>query len=203
MPEDPDKLILGWMGHISPPKWVERKACSTCYHCEVKFSRGHQHNCRLCGYLFCSNCTGKYFVHRYVASVSFEHNTCISNNRLYSAFRKKDKPGAARVCFGCRDQCLARRSKFVKNGRVRKHHLSFVMDGHKRRIFPPVWAKEGSYCNCYLCNTQLGSKSHHCRTCGEMFCEDCTTKLNVPDAFRKKGKTGEFNQFAKFYLFIV
>lgn len=49
--------------------------------------------CRLCGHLFCSQCTNKYHVP--------------------SEFNLKNKPGPSRVCYGCRDQCLDRRQQFM------------------------------------------------------------------------------------------
>lgn len=41
-------------------EWKNEKTSKTCYFCKMAFKAGKQHNCRLCGELVCSACTGKY-----------------------------------------------------------------------------------------------------------------------------------------------
>ncbi|SPR00929.1 FYVE-type domain-containing protein [Plasmodiophora brassicae] len=172
MQEHPQKLILGWMGHLVAPVWVDKKAYNACYHCNVKFSYSHQHHCRLCGHMYCSMCTAKYMVN--------------------SQFKRKDKEGPDRVCFGCRDQCMERRAKFVKNEPpLHPQMVTYTDKAGVMHIYPPVWVKAGSYANCKLCYGALTSgNTHHCRVCGDMFDNECTIKMEVPPMFKKKMKKG-------------
>ena len=41
--------------------WVENSLSTNCFECEVKFSTFmvRQHHCRICGNIFCNNCTSK------------------------------------------------------------------------------------------------------------------------------------------------
>ncbi|MES1913811.1 MAG: hypothetical protein MHM6MM_005966 [Cercozoa sp. M6MM] len=166
---DAEKLIVGWVGDQKPPTWVDKNAYAGCHHCERPFKRNHKHHCRLCGHMLCSYCSGKYHVP--------------------AEFRKKGKTGPVRVCWGCRDQCLARRVRFCKSLTVRPHQKTSFQSG-KLHIHPPDWVELDSYSDCWECHARFGGHPYHCRLCGEMFCSTCTLKEPLPDAFCKKGKKG-------------
>merc|ERR1712130_1066652 len=54
-------------------------------------------------------------------------------------------------------------------------------------ISPPAKWEDSKYCSeCNKTNTRL----HNCRLCGKMFCGNCSGKMDVPDAFKKKKKQG-------------
>jgi SH3 domain/FYVE zinc finger len=58
-------------------------------------------------------------------------------------------------------------------------------------IHPPQWDERGSYNQCYKCAEKMKKTAHNCRACGHLYCSNCTTKMDdVPDAFRKKHKSG-------------
>jgi len=161
--EDPHRLIYDWTNHFNIPKWAEDY--SKCKHCQEALKSGHKHNCRLCGELFCSACTGKYHV-----PVIFR--------------QKKNKDGPARVCHGCRDSCLAEKKKaeFAAKGAV-------ILEEKQKKIYPPEWVPLETYVNCPKC-LKKGGKAHNCRTCGKLFCSDCTRKMQVPPIYEKKKKAG-------------
>ncbi len=46
---DPERALYPFVVGIDIPKWIPSNAYSECHYCHVKFSRGHRHNCRLCG----------------------------------------------------------------------------------------------------------------------------------------------------------
>jgi hypothetical protein len=47
---DPDsgRLISGWTGSLTPPKWIDKDSYQDCHHCREPFASGHQHNVRVC-----------------------------------------------------------------------------------------------------------------------------------------------------------
>jgi hypothetical protein len=58
------------------------------------------------------------------------------------------------------------------------------------QIYPPTWVEVGASDKCNKCCEGFTGKPFNCRTCGDLFCEDCTVKMMVPPAFEKKGKSG-------------
>lgn len=154
------------------PQWDPIKGCP-CSHCGKEYNSSTTHNCRVCGLVFCSLCTGKY--------------------HLPPQFKKKKKVGPARVCFGCRDKALKFRlqcnTDFISPRR--RTRVNMVQSGTRKFFIPPTeWAPPGAYPFCFGCDIELGHE-FFCRLCGEMFCKDCTHKMdNVPAEYKKKGKPG-------------
>lgn len=189
--EDPERLIYPWTSHVKVPKWAEADAYNNCKHCKAVFKSGHKHNCRLCGELYCSACTGKF--------------------HLPTCFELKGKKGTSRVCMTCRDGCLEQRkkekaaeaekeaaSKGVKKRNVLKSledeepvssSSSSPTNGGTLEIEPPEWEDISNFIDCAKCRKK-GGKAHNCRACGKMFCSKCTSKMTVPPSFEKKGKDG-------------
>lgn len=63
-------------------------------------------------------------------------------------------------------------------------------------IHPPEWVAEASQAVCHKCREPFKKHKHFCRTCGRIFCPECTTKMTVPQAFLRKGKQGEWRGVA-------
>ena len=50
------------------------------------------------------------------------------------------------------------------------------------RVAPSYWRPNAEITNCHLCDKRLDKKIHHCRACGEGFCNDCSDyKRPVPE----------------------
>lgn len=50
------------------------------------------------------------------------------------------------------------------------------------RIAPSYWRPNADITNCHLCDRRLNQKIHHCRACGEGFCDACSDfKRPVPE----------------------
>lgn len=168
---DPDRLIYEWTNHYNVPKWVPENAYSKCKHCDSGLKSGHRHHCRLCGEMFCSACTNKFHL-----PINF-HGP------------KKHKTGPVRVCFGCRDSCLAEKKK--AEDAKRGYNPEYTQEDKTVYIWPPEWEDDKSYQSCPKCRKK-GGKSHNCRACGKLFCSDCTSKIPLPPYFEKKQhKAGE------------
>jgi hypothetical protein len=41
---------------------------------------------------------------------------------------------------------------------------------------------------CHLCSIVCGSKLKNCQVCGELYCQSCSVKMNLPEAFQIKKK---------------
>ncbi|CEO96099.1 unnamed protein product (mitochondrion) [Plasmodiophora brassicae] len=171
--EDPQRLIADWIPpDLKPPVWVDRKAYSACRSCGQTF-HGKPFHCRLCGEMFDDKCTAKYHVP--------------------DTFKVKNKPGPCRVCFGCRNLCMAYRDHRTGMNLTDARKPMFrcnIVDGI-RHIYPPAgWQTadvDGEMCKT-CCRT--GVKRHHCLVCGELSCGDCSSKMDVPRAFNLKQKSG-------------
>lgn len=173
--EDPYRLIFSYTTHIKVPKWVDEKLHKDCFHCKEKMSVGEKHNCRLCGGIFCDRCSGKY--------------------HIPLVFELKGKKGPTRVCYGCRDSCVAQRKKEQeqeKNPTTRGSVLTLVAGtcDHGLEIAPPLeWADPVKISDCKKCRKKT-LKPRNCRLCGKCFCDKCSSKMSVPICFEKKQKTG-------------
>lgn len=69
--------------YIFPPVWVDESEYSDCKQCHTPRGRRHAYFCRICGEMFCTDCTFK--------------------DMVPDAFRQKlYKQGPVRICFECR-----------------------------------------------------------------------------------------------------
>lgn len=166
MSVDPGHQIELWTKSFKIPRWVDKKDYMNCRQCKKKFTRSHQHHCRLCGHMFCSVCTGKYHVPK--------------------ALKVKDKSGPTRVCFGCVEKALIereRKSKDVLN--QRKVQLNITIDRDILIIHPPLMTLDPSeFYSCGLCGLKTSKSSLNCSACGDVMCDDCLTNdVRVPKDF--------------------
>ena len=166
--DDPTREIFGYTSHIPVPVWDEKNAYSNCKHCATKFSAfseaARPHNCRLCGHIFCSSCTGKY--------------------HLPLVYEQKGKKGPTRVCIACRDSCLAQKEKernatlaAQQSTQPQKHAVlsskdlngatgtaavrpsQFVGGPTPIEIAPPEWDDPDKFIECRKCHKK-GGKPH-------------------------------------------
>lgn len=63
--------------------------------------------------------------------------------------------------------------------------------GDVKEIQPPiVWLEKFNFRSCPKCNNKDKSNIHNCRVCGLLYCEKCTSKMDLPACFEKKHKKG-------------
>lgn len=167
---DPDRIIEEWSEKLfEVPTWADKKL-PTCHQCDKKFSRGKQHNCRLCGHNFCSNCTLK-------ANVP-------------DKYRLKGKQGPVRVCMGCRNTCMVERERLHKDVVTeRRKNINMVADEEIGRlhVYPPLqYLDVNWFTDCGICGNVLKKDRSNCSACGDVFCMDCVhTDITVPKDFPK------------------
>eukprot|EP00475_Leptophrys_vorax_P025271 TRINITY_DN35367_c0_g1_i1.p1 TRINITY_DN35367_c0_g1~~TRINITY_DN35367_c0_g1_i1.p1 ORF type:complete len:530 (+),score=95.27 TRINITY_DN35367_c0_g1_i1:87-1676(+) len=170
---DPDKLIYLWQDWIAVPEWSPNES-GVCFACSDKLSLGSRHHCRLCGENFCSLCTGLYYVQK-----RFQRS-------------KGDADSPARVCWGCRDLCLEKRDQLATMKQPRKKRLRIRKDNGKVYLHSPT-DHAVNKSQCFTCRAQFstssslnGPKPFTCRVCGEIVCQNCSSKSMVlPPSFRK------------------
>jgi serine/threonine protein kinase len=179
--EDDRLWSASFCTHLQVPRWKAPDSASTCGLCEDKFSfRRKRHNCRLCGQVVCSACTSK--------------------RSVPVMFRLKNKTGKVRVCNKCKMEVraewqLKQISAHEQHDEAQQAWALGKGDNvifEAARAFPvPVWKDPRDVQQCAQCDKAFKSKHKHtCRLCGDVFCNSCTKKRNVPAVFRLKGKTG-------------
>ncbi len=179
--EDPLRLIYGYVSHLKVPVWIKADSIQNCSACKQKMSTSDKHNCRLCGQVFCQQCTGKYHL-----PINFNINV-------------EKKSGTCRVCYGCKEEHFQKRLKEQAAEIARTKGLSANekqqlvkslpnQNWRIKEIAPPEsWQDEKQSPDCNKCRTK---SSHNCRACGLMFCSKCTSKKDLPNYFEKKQKIG-------------
>jgi hypothetical protein len=171
MVEDSHCLIYDWIPpNTELPIQVDRRAYAACHACSQTFRRKPIH-CQLCGEMFDERCTARY--------------------RLPEKFTK-GRTDPVRICFSCRNRCMAWRDQQlgVNLTDARRPLLKCDLVAGVLAIYPPAeWTQADANDACKTCD-RSGLKRHHCLACGELYCNDCSSKMIVPDAFNKKRKTG-------------
>lgn len=106
---------------------------------------------------------------------------CTTKCHLPEKYEQKSKQGPSRVCYSCKLSCI----------RMRQAALNLALDSIQRMLRPPVWQDLKTYVACNKCCVKRRSP-HNCRLCGDLYCDDCTTKMNInlPPAFNLKNKMG-------------
>lgn len=80
-------------------------------------------------------------------------------------------------------------------------HSNFSIKKGKMIISPPEWDETSTACNRCRKDVQKPHK-HNCRTCGLIFCSNCSHKVDVPVPFRKKGKKNPVRVCVTCYVLI-
>lgn len=176
---DPRRALFQWTEQMDKetPRWIDGASVKRCTHCHDTSKK--RHNCRLCGLMFCSMCSGKYHLPAKYA---------LKNKRLNDG-----SIAPMRVCWGCYENAM--RFKF-KVSKAKGHLVDQMMDRKKHgHMFVPIWQSMKDDPKCLRCDTT--QKCRICRGCGFVFCSNssCSMKMsNIPKAFEKdpalQGKTG-------------
>lgn len=161
--------IIEGMDHISVPK--PAKNLVKCSNCEDNVPRSYRRNCKLCGFLFCSNCTGEFVVLK-----KFQQS------QLHT--------GTSPVCFACRDSCLMRmllEQDFKNPSKVPPtRHIRLVSNfrGDLKLLPPKITASISK--ECFMCSRDPKMGVHHCSSCLRSVCGSCSVRMDLPDGFRMK-----------------
>jgi hypothetical protein len=184
---------------------VKDSTRSHCKLCSREFSvRRGKHHCRQCGEIFCQDCSNynsklnaqgepdDYGVAFRVCRTCFE-----GDGRIYIAPRRPDelkwRMGAQQDLMSAFTQALEKRggirldqkSKLRDLANLRKKMVDVraadVRESSKAAQYrvAPFWSEDTG--SCARCRESFGliGKKHHCRLCGELFCEKCSTKTDV------------------------
>eukprot|EP00808_Paulinella_micropora_P013909 g42648.t1 len=170
---DPTDLtgLLDWWK--SPPElvWSNNKECRGC---KERLGIIKRHHCRLCGFLHCKRCTGKFTVP--------------------DRFEQSKKKGKVRCCYAC--EVMAKKLKGQPPLMLRRSKGPVVSWTHpemtKVVLYIPKWENSYFYKACRKCGKGgIGAIGHNCRGCGKLYCSNCMVRANVPDPFKLKTKPGK------------
>lgn len=139
----------------TPPPLQEEQKLEQCCS-SCKSKKDKLAFCRLCGNTFCHRCT---------AALG-----------LPPAFME-NVPGQARVCYTCEVTCRFE-AKVPVGGNVVGDSFEALL------ISPPHCINKATFKTCTKCFNQ-GRNGHNCRFCGLLFCDKCTLRQPVPEAFEK------------------
>ena len=114
---DSDGYALERLRLMSPPTWVPDKSCSTCYSCARPFDwLRRKHHCRLCGYIFCGDCTTQ-------------------RSMLPKGFQLR-KPG--RVCDACHDTIQPLQRELIATISLQnRENTQYNPDSYQRHLNAP------------------------------------------------------------------
>jgi predicted RNA-binding Zn-ribbon protein involved in translation (DUF1610 family) len=169
-----------WVDNATLPEWLDDKSQKDCDGCAESVGHGNMHNCRLCGFLFCERCADK-------------------TMPIAERFLQKGGKNPQRTCVECQYiytklDGLATIGKLPLEDVPKDTPIQAMLADSERarqRFYIPHWDNRVTYKRCTKCLKK--GQGYNCRACGQLYCEKCTVKLDVPSAFKKKNKPGRFN----------
>jgi hypothetical protein len=190
----------------TPPAGVADSARTACKHCSQPFSvgRARKHHCRQCGDIFCQSCSAyhaKLNAEGEPDAYGVTWRVCVKcfagDGRIYIAptteHELATRMGAQQDLMSQFTQALEesekkrldQKSKLrdlanlrTKMADVRPADVRESSKAEQYRV-APRWADDTG--RCARCQDSFGlmGKKHHCRLCGELFCERCSAKTDV------------------------
>ncbi|XP_074660644.1 zinc finger FYVE domain-containing protein 1-like isoform X2 [Tubulanus polymorphus] len=166
----PTRFISSWMAdQIAPPYWVPNSEIFECFKCKEMFTpTDTKHHCRACGHGFCDDCSTK--------------RRAVPERGWGEAL--------VRVCDDCYEknvddtddiQVTARKVTEAVGSTVGvlASAIDYPMEFLKESARPAYWVADELIKNCCVCKSEFGPKLriHHCRSCGEGVCDECSPAL--------------------------
>ncbi|KAM4696302.1 LOW QUALITY PROTEIN: zinc finger FYVE domain-containing protein 1-like [Rhinophrynus dorsalis] len=170
----PKSTVTSWLtDKVAPPYWRPNAEITVCHGCRRAFEVSERkHHCRACGEGFCHDCS---------------KNTMPVPERGWG-------PSPVRVCNKCHSNRKGKCSEAAEDaGRsllprkvtevaqtsldtvscVIEYPLGFVKEAAR----PSYWVSDQEIHNCHHCEKPFTPKMsrHHCRACGQGFCESCSS----------------------------
>ncbi|KAG8448744.1 hypothetical protein GDO86_015710, partial [Hymenochirus boettgeri] len=176
----PKCTVTSWLtDQVAPAYWRPNREITECYGCRRAFEVAERkHHCRACGEGFCHDCS----------------------DQAMPVPERGWGPSPVRVCRKCHSQWTKKcpemtedegrsllprkmteiaQSSLDKVSSVLEYPLGYVKDAAR----PSYWVSDEEISACHYCRKPFTPKmsKHHCRACGQGFCESCSNhKLPVP-----------------------
>ena len=189
--------MTSWLAdQMAPTYWVANREAGSCCECQRRFSAGEsKHHCRVCGGIFCGACSNHFIPVpelgwgaepvRVCRQCYLKRETHPTPDTLQSEseddFALIEHPSVTEpLPPGPQGTVTAR-----KVGEGLQSVLSFVSSAAgipKSYITdmsrPSYWVSDTDITECYLCRECFTAERprHHCRACGQGFCDKCSSK---------------------------
>ena len=188
--------MTSWLtDQMAPTYWEANREAESCRECKSRFSVGEsKHHCRVCGGIFCGACSSHFIpvpelgwgadpvrVCRQCYLKRETHANPDTQSDSEDDFALIEHPPVlVPVSPGAPSALTAR-----KVGEGLQTVLGFVSSAAgipKSYITdmsrPSYWVPDADITECYLCRERFTAERyrHHCRACGQGFCEKCSSK---------------------------
>lgn len=170
----PTRTLLEWANdQIAPSYWVPNYQILACHGCQESFtSQKNKHHCRACGKGFCEKCSSK---KRPVPERGWGMEPVRVCNACFDGAGNEAATGANETG---ESEVTARkvgeviRSTFGAVATAMEYPIGLIKDSAR----PSYWEADCQLTHCAVCKKEFGvlRPIHHCRSCGQGVCNDCS-----------------------------
>ncbi|KAE8585588.1 hypothetical protein XENTR_v10021368 [Xenopus tropicalis] len=170
----PKTTVTSWLtDQVAPAYWRPNCEIIECYGCKRVFElTERKHHCRACGEGFCHDCSDQ------TVSVP-ERGWGLSPVRVCKKCHSLRKVKCPDMTEDDGRNLLPRKvtemaqSSFDKVSSVLEYPLGFMKEAAR----PSYWVSDDEISGCHECKKPFTPKmsKHHCRACGQGFCESCSS----------------------------
>lgn len=197
----PTATMTSWLSdQMAPSYWVANNEVDSCRDCKNLFSNAEaKHHCRACGNIFCRECSNQLMPVPELGWGSVPVRVCrkcystretaqVNNETLSSGsdddFALLEHP-SVEVPTVQTPQGNPNTVTVRKVGEGLQTVFSFVSSaaGIPKSFLtdmarPSYWVPDADINECYLCREYFTAEKykHHCRACGQGFCENCSSQ---------------------------
>ncbi|XP_015911208.2 zinc finger FYVE domain-containing protein 1 isoform X1 [Parasteatoda tepidariorum] len=172
----PTKVLSSWVAdQIAPSYWIPNSRITHCGNCPKEFDdMEKKHHCRACGGGFCEDCASKSrIVPTWGSSPVRVCDKCFNNDgvsvsdNLSSTHNLHNPPEVTVRKLG-----EAVHTTLETVASAVSYPIGFIKDSAR----PTYWVPDHLLKECFVCKNPFGPKllKHHCRSCGEGVCKDCS-----------------------------
>ncbi|XP_053577779.1 zinc finger FYVE domain-containing protein 1 isoform X2 [Bombina bombina] len=168
----PTRAVASWLtDQVAPPYWRPNAQIMECHGCRKPFvAAERKHHCRACGEGFCHSCCSRTMPvpeRGWGPSPVRVCEKCHSNGKKKGAVA--DDVGRSLLP---RMVTEVAQSSVDKVSSILEYPLGFVKDAAR----PSYWVSDSEITNCHSCKKLFtpNMSRHHCRACGQGFCEPCS-----------------------------
>ncbi|XP_030073345.1 zinc finger FYVE domain-containing protein 1 isoform X2 [Microcaecilia unicolor] len=165
----PMRSATSWlMDQVAPSYWRPNHEITTCFDCKKVFDpEERKHHCRACGEGFCYGCSNQVMPVPERGWGASPVRVCKACYRAGRALPREEK-----TAFLARRVTEVAQSTLDAVSTVVDYPLGFVKDAAR----PSYWVSDVEITHCQQCRINFTPKmsKHHCRACGQGFCNSCS-----------------------------
>ena len=174
-------------------EWCHNKDAVVCFHAECR-ARFHwlyrrRHHCRGCGGVFCESCTSwkrplpalGYNYPVRVCQMCFQKDAPLAQAAPGMADGRNDSTCSGDTFEG-NASVTDSLSESMTHRSIRSHATAVsataMASSTRPWVYRPLWRPDSQAQHCFDCQNKFSmfTRRHHCRGCGNVFCNDCTRR---------------------------